>query len=67
MPTNLTEQVLSLALDGAAHTSGLIKVGDLIHKVDNQCVYGLNHRDVTGLSQGAPGTDVTLGIVYLNS
>ena len=54
--------VLSLSRGGSAAESGLIAKGELLHAIDDQCIYHLDTEQVTRLIKGSSGSSVTLTV-----
>jgi hypothetical protein len=57
--------VMEVSSQGAAHRSGLLKSGDLIHSIQQQSVYNLDSRQVSELLTGPPGSTVSFVISRL--
>ena len=54
--------VLGLSRGGSAAESGLIAKGELLHAIDDQCIYHLDTEQVTRLIKGSSGSSVTLTV-----
>jgi hypothetical protein len=52
--------VMELSSQGAAHRSGLLKSGDLIHAIDQQSLYTLDSQQVSKLLTGPPDSILSL-------
>lgn len=59
-------RIIGFLPEGVAGKSGLIKVMDYLHAVDNQIVYSLSTDEVVLLIKGLPNTDVTLWLTSSN-
>jgi C-terminal processing protease CtpA/Prc len=52
--------VIELSSQGAAHRTGLLKSGDLIHSIDQQSLYNLDSQQVSKLLTGPPDSILSL-------
>jgi len=55
-------EVVDLVPGGAAETSGLLKVGDILHEVDGVDMYKLPAKEVGEFIRGEVGTKISLGV-----